>query len=360
MKRWLARMAGIAGMFAGACVSPGDEVRGLADQPPLDCAVLITGGAFLAGANLPDGTFPTATRTPGDAPAPPPEGIPIGAFAEVLERARVFQRVALDGDAAHRAQMSRLMLARSTDEALTAFLARARADGYDYLLVVEELQNGPIEMQGTNGRWPVTFVTWILLGVGALIPDRTFESRATLRVTLRDLQSGRELHDPLLVAGPVELSLVERTDFWGLLESILVPPFWVGDDQEAVRGSLCDTTQRRLLLSLARDLKSESVRQRLRERVPADVAMAEGPAGYQITVRTAESLGVARLRGPHLDAAASEAFAQELLASVRQEGGRYRYDAVLPAAAIGQSVQVLVGTLRGGVASATFAPGRRE
>lgn len=347
------------GVVVAACVSPGDELRGLSEQPALDCAVLVTGGAFLATANQPEGTFADPAAD-GKAPAPL-EVIPIAAFAEVLERARVFQHVAIDEDPARRERMSRLLLARATDDGMTDFLARARGEGYDYLLVVEELRNGPIEMQGTNGRWPVTFATWILLGVGMFIPDRTFESRATLRVTLRELQTGRELPDPfLLVAGPVELALVERTDFWGLLLSIVVPPFWVGDDDDAVRSAVSDTTQRRLLLNLARDLKSESLRQRLRERVPADVTMTAAGEGWKITVWSAESLGVARLRAAGLEPAATAAFAEALLASVRSDGGRYRYEAMLPAAVAGQRVQVAVGTLRGGVASATFAPERRR
>jgi hypothetical protein len=47
-----------------------------------------------------------------------------------------------------------------------------------------------------------------------------------------------------------------------------------------------------------------------------------------------------------------------LLASVRGDAGRYDYEAELPNGLAGRQVQVLVGTLRGGVASATFAPGR--
>ena len=338
------------------CVSTGDELLRLAEQPPIDGAVLVTGGAFLALAGDAGGTFaPPGVRPDGE----PLEAIPIAAVVEVLERVAAFQRVEIDPDPARRARASRLMLARANDGELAALLAHARDDGFDYLLVVEELQDGPIEMHGTNARWPVTFATWLLLGVGALIPDRTFESRAKLRVTLGELQDGRELHDPLLVAGPLELALVERTDFLGLVTSVVVPPFWVGDDEETVRESVRETTERRLLLQLARELKSETVRQRLRDRLPAELTMATTAAGSVVTVRTAEALSVARLRagaGTTLAADAADAFARALLASVRTENGRYRYEAELPRAARGGRVQVLVGTLRGGVASATFAP----
>jgi hypothetical protein len=358
----------LAAIAASGCVSTGDELAGLGEQPPLDAAVLVTGGAFLAAGAGRDGTFaepePDAGGDPageGDAATEPREVIPIAAVVDVLQRSQVFQRVGVDPDPRHRARASQLMLARGSDEAFTAFLARARADGFDYLLVVEELRDGPIEMQGTNSRWPVTFATWILLGVGMLIPDRTFESRARLRVTLRELQTGRELHDPLLVAGPLELALVERSDFLGVVTSIVVPPFWVGDDPETVRSAVRDVTQRRLLVQLARELKSETVRQRMRDRMPAELALTETDAGCIVTVRSDEALGVARLRGgPSLGDAAADAFARALLASVQLDGGRYRYAATLPPAVDGTQVQVLVGTLRGAVASATFAPRARR
>lgn len=336
-------------LFAGGCAATGDELRGLAEQPPLDCAVLLTGGAFLAGAGGPDATFGS-----GDSGA---EVIPIAAVLDVLARARVFHRIDVDDDAAHRARTGRMLLARAPDESFPASLARARAAGYDYLLVVEQLQDGAIEQLGTNGTWPVTFATWILLGVGALIPDRTFESRATLRVTLRELQTGRAVHDPLLIAGPVDLSLVERTDFLGLLLSIVVPPFWVGDDPQSVRAVVARTTQRRLLLSLARNLKSEVARQNLRDNLPAELSLASTPGGYRVSVRSSEALSVARLRADHVPAAEAAAFAAELLASVQPADDRWRYEAMLPAAATGRPLQVLVGTLRGDVATATFVPG---
>ncbi len=341
--------------FAGAaCVSPAEELRGLAAQDPLDCAVLVTGGAFLV-TPVADGTF---TLPPPSAKATAREVLPIAAVVEALARGRVFQRVALDPDAGNRARIGALLRLGAKDAQLVAFLEQARADGFDYVLVAEELQDGPIEVLGTNGRWPVTFATWILLGVGALIPDRTFESRATLRLTLRELQMGNVLHDSLLAAGPIDLALTERTDFWGLLSSILVPPFWVGDDRVTVGDSVRTTTERRLLLQLARDLKSEAVRQRLRSRQPAAIALVASEAGYVVTVDSAEALTVATLRGEQPVAPeVVAAFTRDLLASVLVTGDRRRHTATLPAALRGNRLQVSVGTLRGGVASATFLPG---
>ena len=348
--------------FFAACQSAAEEVRGLADTPPLDYAVLITGGAFRTDPVGGQGTF-TPRADEGLAADSPggDEAIAMGAIVDLLRRGRVFQRVDADGEvAALRSQRRDALRAGATAAECQAFLQAARDDGYDLLLVVEELADGPIEAQGINGRWPVTFVTWILLGLGMFIPDHTFESRATLRVTVRELQTGRVLHDPLLPGGPIDLSLVERGDFLGILLSIVVPPFWVGDDEENVVEEVRDVVRRRLLVSLARDLKSESVRQRLRERSIASLDRVDLPTGPGVLVLSRESLSVVRLRpiGAGLDAAVAARFEQELLASMRRDGDRFRYQAPLPPQLGDGGVQVLVGTIRGSVASATFAARR--
>ncbi len=353
--RTLAAVLGV--ILAAGCETSADELRDLAEQPPLDYAVLVTGGAFLAPDAPANGTFATAPRDPANGEGgSPAEPIPIQAVVDVLERGGVFQRVALDPEPAARRVRGELLQRGGGDAELREFLRRARDDGYDLLLVVEQLIDGPIEAQGTNRRWLVTFAAWILLGLGAMIPDHTFESRATLRVTIRDLQTGRVLHDPLLAAGPVELALVERSDMLGLVESILVPPFWVGDDTEAVGTAVRETTQRRLLVSLARDLKSESVQRRLRERSAASVRLVVAGGVPRVVVDSAESIAVARLRTNPADAAAAAAFEQALVASSTRQGERFHYEAPLPAQFAGTHLQVLVGTISGHVASATFAP----
>ena len=346
--------------LAAGCATTGGELPLLAGQPPLDFAVLVTGGAYLTPTRAGNGTFARAPEDTSDTGAVVGGGEPIAIadVVDVLTRIDAFQRIGLDPDPAERRQRRDALLAAAPGPDLLPFLQAARADGYDLLLVVEELQDGPIEQQGTNSRWPVTFTTWILLGVGMLIPDRTFESRAALRVTLRDLQTGLVLADPLLTAGPIDLALTERGDVWGILTSILVPPFWVGDDDESVRDAVRETTRRRLLLSLAQGLKSEAVRQRLRERSAAAVSLVDTEAGRKIMVDSLESLAAARLRvDPPLDAATAERFEQALLASVAIDNARYHYEAELPPELTGRRVQVLVSTLRGGVASGTFLPG---
>jgi hypothetical protein len=358
----LAAAWGLLLLLLGACVTPADELRGLAEQAPLDCAVLVTGGAFLGAIPGVRGTFAAANdgAANGAAAQAPVEVIPIDAVADVLVRGNVYQRVAIDPDPARRARARAVLTTRTDDAEFESLLARARADGYDYLLVVEELQDAPIDEQGTNGRWPVTFATWLLLGVGMFIPDRTFESRAKLHVTLREVQMGRVVYECLPVAGPVELALTERTDFWGLVSSILVPPFWVGDDGDAVTSAVRVTTERRLLLSLARELKSELARQRLRDQTPATFVLRQDETGFVVVVESFEALTVARLRSERdADNPLVTQFGESLLASVASNGTRFRYTARLPDAVVGQRVQVLVGTLRGGIASATFWPGGR-
>ncbi|MGC6489530.1 MAG: hypothetical protein ACON4Z_17930 [Planctomycetota bacterium] len=348
-RRWLwfarALLAAGAVTLAG-CASNRDELSGLAVRPPLDRAVLVSGGAFFAPAAVGAGTFGAEGARDGEA-------ISFDAIVDTLERGAVFQRLDADGDPARRRALRAALDGREDDPAVRAFLRQAREDGYDLLLLVEQLQDGPIESQGTNSRWPVTFATWILLGVGAFIPDRTFESTAALRLSFRELQSGREVDSVLLVPGPVDLALTERADFLGLLTSAVVPPFWVQDDADAVVRSIRATTRRRLLLSLVRELKSEVRRRRLSEREVAALALEQGPDGPRVVVESQETVSVARLVHEGLPAAAAQAFVDRLLASRALVGGKLRYEAALPREVRGR-FQVRVGTLGGEVASSTF------
>lgn len=363
-RRWRAGI--LCALILSGCQSQSTELSGLAESPPLDYAVLVTGGAFLAADGSRAGTFTgkiaaDGTHEPAGQVGSRDEPIAMSTLLEVLGQGRVFRRIEADPDQPHRRGMRSALQAGGSDASLQGFLQDARDRGFDMLLVVEELVDGPIEAQGINGRWPVTFVTWLLLGVGMMIPDHTFESGATLRVTLRDLQTGRVLHDPLLVSGPIDLSLTERSDFLGLLTSILVPPFWVGDNPENVGNAVRPVVERRLLLSLARDLKSESVRQRLRERSAAAISLLDQDGGAQVVVESAESLTVVRLRvGAGAPSTVAAAFERDLLGSMRRDGDRFRYEQPLPQDLRNAEVQVLVGTIRGDVASATFGPGRAK
>lgn len=350
-RRWLG--ASVLLVALAACQTAASELAGVTATAPLDYSVLITGGAFLTDEAGAEGTFVRPSVESG-ATAEAYDPIGVEEVVGILEQGRVFRRVALDPDPARRLAVCRCAVSLA-DESVQEVLRQAREGGHDLVLVLEELQDGPIEWQGINGRWPVTFVTWILLGVGMFIPDHTFESRAALRISMRDSQTGNALYDHLLTGGPVDLALIERTDLVGILTSILVPPFWVGNDQDDVRESVQDVMRRRLLVSLARELKSTSVRQRLREKSAAAITLEESS---MLVVESAESLSSVRLRvDPELAAEEARLFSQRLLGSRQFDGARFRYRAELPAAVLGRQTQVLIATLRGAVASATLAPG---
>lgn len=341
-------------LWLAACQATADDLRGLAAGPALDYAVLVTGGAFRVAASPAGATFAPPQETAAAADEP----IAMHEVVALLRHAAVFQRVGEEDGSSDRLARRDQLRAGASSESARNFLEAARGAGYDLVLCVEELADGPVEARGVNGRWPLTFATWILLGIGVFIPDHTFESRATLRVTLRELDTGKILHDPLLLGGPVELSLAERGDVLGLLTSVLVPPFLVGDDEAAVARALREVLRQRLLLSLVRDLKSESVRQRLRERSLAALTREAVSDQDGLRVDASESITSVRLRptdGSELDPAEQLAFTQTLLASRRLDGERLRYAAPLPVGLRGRGLQVLVATLRGGVASATFA-----
>jgi hypothetical protein len=352
----IVRTALLSVVFALAgCQAPGGDARSLAALPPLDCAVMVTGGAFLS-----DGGAGTAA--PGGLttflPASDQEAVPLTELVGVLEDGAVFRRVMVDPDPQHRYQvLSQLRPEGAGDDpALREWLQQVRDQGCDWLLVVEQLQNGAIEGQGINGRWPLTLAFWLLVGLGALIPDHTFESRATLRVTLRDLQTGRVIHDPPLNAGPVDLSLVERGSFLGFAISLLVPPFWVSNDDESVRAAVREFTQRRLLVSLARDLKSPAVRQRLQERSVASVQLALRDGKPWLLVDARESLSQLQVRqdGQTLLGPQAEALQAALLGSLLREENRFQYEAPLKLPLHRGLFQVLLATIAGNVVSATF------
>jgi hypothetical protein len=346
-RRWRAAASLLVLFLLPACVSTYEDVATLSSQPPLDLAVFVSGGAFLKPIARSVGVAADPATFAGEAGA---EVLPFASVIEMLERATVFQRVVGDTDEQRRRALGSV---GAPNQSAPWPGEHLRGLGYDLVLVVEGVVDGPIERHGTNGRWPVTFVTWILLGIGALIPDRTFESRATLRVSMRDVESGRVVQDVVLSSGPVDLALTERTDLWGLVQSILVPPFWVGDDPAGVVAVVRRTTERRLLSSLARELKSSGFRQRLRDAMPADITLQDDASeGALVVVDAVEALSLASLVGEAVTPADAERFATALLRSLQRVGDRYRYEARLPRG-VGR-VQVRVATLRGGVASVTF------
>jgi hypothetical protein len=347
----------LAVLLPAACQAPGADVSSLAALPPLDGAVMVTGGAFLTDAT----GLPAANALLTFDGSPGTEAIALGDLLAVMRDGVVFRGMAVDPDPSHRRQVLERLKPEGAgdDQALRDYLQQTRDQGYDWLLVVEQLQNGVIEGQGINGRWPLTLSFWFLVGLGCLIPDHTFESRATLHVTLRDLQTGRVIHDLLLPAGPVDLSLVERGSLLSLLVMLVIPPFWISNDDDSVRSTVRDFTERRLLVSLARELKGPAVRQRLRERSTAvlEVVRRDGRPWLLVDARESLSLVQVRQQGQTLQGPQAAALQAALLASLqREESGRFRYEAPLELPLQSGTFQVLLGTIAGNVVSATFAP----
>ena len=152
-------------LLCAGCQSPRAELSGIAAQPPLDYAVLVTGGAFLTGGEGVGDTFDAAARDG--------EVVPIDEVLDVLQAGLVFQHAKVDPDAVHRRAVLQQLRSPTAEPVLLDYLQQARDQGYDFLVVVEQLQNGGIEKQGINGRWPVTLATWLLLGVGMFIDRKS-------------------------------------------------------------------------------------------------------------------------------------------------------------------------------------------
>ena len=352
-------LVAMALLLGGGCQSTRVDLEGLAEQEPLPYSVLITGGAFELPLEPDPESSPldhTFRRESGGG-----EAIPLADLVEVLRAGRVFVRVAADSAP----EEDRRLFANPDGPlpmdhpAVQALLGRAREEGHDLLLVVRRLQDGRVEEQGINGTWPITVSVWLLLGLGMFIPDHTFESRATLNVSLRDLQTGRVLYDTERNSGPVDLALVERGSVWGIIGSIIIPPFWVPNDEEITVASVREVSARRLLVSLARQLKGVEAMQELRDRSAAhiEVERRDGSVTVQVDVPAPESLAVVRLRldSTLLRGAALDRFEAALLAGVQpdRETGVLHYQAVYPAALEGELLQVLVQTTSGRVASET-------
>jgi hypothetical protein len=344
----------LASCLLAACSSaPTVDIAGLAALPPLPYSVLLTGGAFLvpppgAGEGVLARTYALTE----------PEAFALAQVGEVLLRARVFAATAVDPRPPPERRLLASLSGERTDPHtpdLQQFLDGARDAGHDLLLVVEQLRDGPIDVQGINGQWPVTVLTWFMVGLGMLIPDHTYESRASLRVSVRDVQSGGVLYEQVLSGGPIDLSLIDRSDALGLVESIVVPPFWVGDADEQVLGQVRAIATRRLLESLARQLKSVDASERITERQAAHISVSAAQDRLVVAVNAQQPLSFLRLRvdGAPLPLPAATGFERALLDSVQQDGTRWRYTAPLMLPAGAHMLQVLVQTVGGRVSSTT-------
>jgi hypothetical protein len=235
-------------------------------------------------------------------------------------------------------------------------LMQARAAGHDYVLVLERLDDGPVEALGVNGQWPITLTTWLLVGLGALIPDHGYESRASLRASLRDVHGGDAVQELVIGASTVDLSLLERAGVWGWIQSILVPPFWVADDDQRVVQNVRAVVEQKLMVCLAQRLKSVDVADRLARSQPAAVNVERIPGGLELDVAARESISFLRLRvDDRVPADADfDTFHRAFLASLTLDADTLRYRAVLPTAIRGARLQVLVQTITGRVGSVSI------
>jgi hypothetical protein len=351
------RLAAAALSFAAACQSTGPaDLASLAEAPPGEYSVLLSGGAFVAFEDAVPGEGPLV-RTFAPTRDGSLEAIPLAEIADALQQARVFMRTDRDeGDAAARARLAALRGPLPLQDAeLAALLASARDRGHDFLLLIERITDGPVEEHGINDRWPMTVALWLLVGLGMFIPDHTYESRAQLHFSLREVHTGQRVYERVLSGGEVELALVSRGSVWGIVTSIIIPPFWVPSDDELVVEQVRAVATQRMLFSLARDLKSVACRQRLRDTAPATIAVERAASGVTIRVRAAESLSLVRLRvdGQPLPADESDELQRALLRSARQGDEHLLYEAVLARVPPGRFLQVLLQTVGGRPMSTT-------
>lgn len=333
------------------------DLSSLVRRPPLPYSILVTGGAFLSGGDPNDrsvfrNTFTTAERSDGEA-------LSLEQVSRVLRDARVFVRSDTDpSDATFRAQLAGMSgpLDLSQDS-MREFLSRARRDGADYLLVLEGLRDGRVIDLGINDRWPWTFALWLAFGIGAVIPDHGFTTAASLRVSLREVQTGRVVPGTRVPfsGGSLDLSLVSRGSSWWWLKMIVVPPSWIGSDQGKVVKQMRRSASQRLLFSLARYLKDASFLEDLHDFEIARVELRHVDSGLEFVISARQSLSYLRLRLNQEDLVGEvqDRFEADLLASETREDGGYVYRGVLPMTQAAGQLQVMMQTVGGEVASST-------
>jgi len=189
-----------------------------------------------------------------------------------------------------------------------------------------------------------------------VIPDHTFESQATLHMSLRDVQTGAIVYNKVLSGGVIDLSLIGRSDCLGLLISVIVPPFWVADDDAKLEARIRELTSAQMLESMSAQLKSLDVRSAVDRASPAVLEVTQNGNSLAIHVSVVESLSLVRMRGDGtpMRGVDVDAFEQRLMSSVRQDDDRLVYDAEFVPSWPIMTLQLLVQTVSGRVASATM------
>lgn len=236
----------------------------------------------------------------------------------------------------------------------------AEEEGADLILVVEGLVEAPILVQGVTNTWPVAGAVWLLVGLGGLIPDTRFESRARLNASLRDVYTGRRVLTLAVTSDPMDLSLFQRAGFWKIVSHIIIPPPLVGSDQEVVAPVVREEVVRQLLLKLVARLKSEETREQLVRSLDFRLELVEQRGRkVQLTVQSPQEVKFLEIwiNGKQVDDPSVQDFRTRFYGS-RQPVPRldlHRYQAELRDLPKGAVVRVLVLTLSGQRVSSTLS-----
>jgi hypothetical protein len=305
----------------GCAFTDVEGLQSLRAKPALPYSVLITGGGFVQRSvtteseGLMSSTCPSEDRLF--------EAFALEQLRETLDSGNVFVTQATDtGSVGERLVVSGGPSIADAD--LQAALTRARAGGHDFLLVVERIRDGAVEMREINERWPFTVAAW-LFAMGSLISDHTYESGARLRVSLRDAYSGHRVSAQQIVVepGPIDLNMFDRCGFVGFVQSLVWPPFFTSTDPATIVTSVRSKSTLRILTSLGRRLKSAEVRDQLHRSSGILLSVRATRAGWEVTVTSPEPISAValRFRGSDLQTPDTVKFEQALLASSKQQNG---------------------------------------
>jgi len=366
----------IASLWA-SCSAGGSvqDLDYLAKFPPIPYTIALGGGAFLPanervtpkpkktadGADETDNGDVTQdervlspkTFAEGDA-----EPITFESLRETLTKGRVASALVILPAASDEERE-----ALATESKLGAEIGSARKkaeeEGADLVLVVEGLVEAPILVQGVTNTWPVAGAVWLLVGLGGLIPDTRFESRARLNASLRDVYTGRRVLTLAVTSDPMDLSLFQRAGFWKIVSHILIPPPLVGSDQEVVAPVVREEVVRQLLLKLVARLKSEETREQLVRNLDFRLELVEQRGRrVQLTVQSPQEVKFLEIwiNGKQEEGKPVRDFRKQFYGS-RQPVPRldlHRYQAELSGLPKAAVVRVLVLTLSGQRVSSTL------
>ena len=194
------------------------------------------------------------------------------------------------------------------------------------------------------------------------IPDHRFESEARLALSIRDVYTGKKLYSFGVTAGTVDLSMFERTDFLGVIESLIIPPPLVGNDKENVGIEVRKEIKRRLLLKMLARLKDPETIEEIRKALPFRLVLAEQRGGaVLVTVTSAQEIQalVVEVDGKALEGPIVEAFMRQFFASQQPDSRAelINYQASLDLEGKGRELRVIVQDSAGQRVSGTSATG---